>query len=326
MPAVSTEPLLPRPRRFALIGAAGFVAPRHVEAIRDTGNVLVAAVDPHDSVGHLDRHFPDCRFFTEVERFDRHLERLRRESPDERVELVSVCSPNYLHDAHVRLALRVRASAICEKPLVIKPWNLDQLAELEQEHGGRVYTILQLRHHPGLLALRERLAHAGEVRREVVLTYVTRRGAWYDVSWKGNRERSGGLAMNLGIHFFDLLIWLFGRPLAAEVHLRTRRRVAGALELERARVRWLLSVEAADLPSSVRGAGLTAHRSLTIDGEEVEFSGGFERLHTTAYEEILAGRGFGIADARPSLELVHAIGERPAERGLLPRHPALEAE
>lgn len=309
------------PLRFALIGAAGFVAPRHLRAIKETGSALVAAVDPHDSVGVLDAYFPEARFFTELERFDRHLEKLRRTA--EPVQFVSVCSPNYLHDAHVRLALRVQADAICEKPLVIRPWNLDQLAELEAEHGCRVYTIMQLRHHPALNALRERMIEERQgPRREVLLTYVSRRGPWYHVSWKGERARSGGLAMNLGIHFFDLLLWLFGPVEATELHLDDPRRMAGALELERARVRWFLSVAAEDIPPA---AGVrTAWRSLTIDGEEVEFSEGFEDLHRRAYEEILAGRGLGIDDARPSIELVHRLtsGDRPSH----PRlgvHPAL---
>ncbi len=292
---------------FALIGAAGFVAPRHLKAISETGNRLIAATDVNDSVGVLDRYFHDAAFFTEIERFDRHLEKLRRRTDAERVHWISVCSPNYLHDAHVRLALRVQAHAICEKPLVISPWNLDALAELEQEYGHRVYTVLQLRLHPSVIALRRSLAaHEGH-RKRVCLTYVTRRGPWYHVSWKGSEERSGGLAMNIGIHFFDLLLWLFGSAQASEVHLRGPDRMAGTLELARARVAWYLSVNAADLPAEYRRSGRHAHRSLTIDGEELELSEGFEDLHTRVYEETLAGRGFTIDDARPSIELVHAI-------------------
>lgn len=315
-----------QPCNFALVGAAGFVAPRHLKAIKETGNRLIAAVDPHDNVGVLDGYFPEARFFTEIERFDRHLEKLRRRSAAERMQFLSVCSPNYLHDAHVRLALRLGADAICEKPLVINPWNLDELAELEAETGRRVYTVLQLRHHPALVALRERLRTSPpRATPEVVLTYMSRRGAWYHVSWKGAPEKSGGLAMNLGVHFFDLLIWLFGPVTASAVHLAQPSRWAGLLTLERARVRWFLSVDERDLPRHVREAGKTAWRSLTIDGEEVEFSDGFTDLHTRVYEGVLAGAGFGIDEARPSIELLHAIRTaqaQPAPPGAA--HPLLE--
>jgi UDP-N-acetyl-2-amino-2-deoxyglucuronate dehydrogenase len=293
---------------FALIGAAGFVAPRHMKAIRDTGNRLVAAVDPHDSVGVLDSFFPEARFFTEIERFDRHIEKLRRRGDGERVHYVSVCTPNYLHDAHVRLALRVHAHAICEKPLVISPWNLDQLAEIEQETGCRVYSVLQLRLLPPLRELREQVARWPAGRRaEVELSYVTRRGSWYQTSWKGSEERSGGLAMNIGVHFFDLLGWIFGAVHDSELHMHSPERMAGAIEMERARVRWLLSVDAADLPDPVRAAGGHAWRSLTMDGQAIEFSEGFTDLHTRVYQDVLAGGGFGIADARPAIELVNRI-------------------
>jgi UDP-N-acetyl-2-amino-2-deoxyglucuronate dehydrogenase len=279
-----------------------------MRAIRDTGNVLTAAVDPSDSVGVLDSYFPTARFFTEIERFDRHLEKLRRTAEEDAVEYVSLCSPNYLHDAHVRLALRVKAHAICEKPLVINPWNLDQLAELEAEFGRRVYTVMQLRHQSDMIALKERLtASPPREKAEITLTYVTQRGQWYDVSWKGSPKKSGGLAMNLGIHFFDLLMWLLGPVERSELHLADARRMAGYLELERARVRWFLSVDADDLPLEARNSGKTAWRSLQMDGEELEFSSGFADLHTRVYEEILAGRGLGIADARPSIELLHRI-------------------
>ena len=295
-------------KNFALIGAAGFVAPRHLRAIKDTGSRLVAAVDPHDSVGVLDKYFSTARFFTEYERFDRHLEKLRRREVEERVDYVSICSPNYLHDAHVRLALRVRADAICEKPLVISPWNLDQLFELEQEFGKRVYTILQLRVHPDLRALHDKLQ--GEHQREkadVCLTYVTRRGAWYHVSWKGSQEKSGGLVMNIGIHFFDLLIWLFGAVEHNEVHLASADKMSGALELERARVRWYLSVDGEDLPDGYLESGRPAFRSITVDGQELEFSQSFTDLHTRVYEDILNGGGYGIEDSRPSIDVVHTI-------------------
>lgn len=300
---------------FALIGAAGYIAPRHLKAIRDTGNRLVAATDPSDSVGVIDSYFPDSRFFTEIERFDRHLEKLRRKSPAEAVRYVSICSPNYLHDAHIRLALRVKAHAICEKPLVINPWNLDQLTELEDEFGMRVYTVLQLRTHPALLDLKARLEREGaNGKRDVVLTYVTRRGAWYDASWKGREEKSGGVTMNIGIHFFDLLVWLFGAVEASEVRLRGPRRAAGCLELQRARARWFLSVDGADLPENCRRTGKVAHRSLRVDGEEIEFTEGFADLHTRVYEEILAGHGYGIADARPSIQAVYDIRHAPITR------------
>jgi UDP-N-acetyl-2-amino-2-deoxyglucuronate dehydrogenase len=296
------------PLNFAMVGVAGFVAPRHLKAIRDTGNRLIAAADPHDSVGILDGTFPEARFFTEIERFDRHLSKLRRRPEAERMHYLSVCSPNYLHDAHIRLALRLHAHAICEKPLVVNPWNLTELAELEAESGRRVYTVMQLRHHPALRALRERMLAAPAGRRhDVVLTYASRRGAWYGVSWKGSEEKSGGLAMNLGVHFFDLLLWMFGASESVALHLRTPRRMAGVLELERARVRWLLSVDDRDIPAAARAAGRSAWRSLVIDGEEVEFSDGFADLHTRVYEDVLAGGGLGIEDARPSITLVHAI-------------------
>ena len=291
---------------FALIGAAGYIAPRHMKAIADTGCELAAAVDRHDCVGMIDSYFPDARFFTEIERFDRYLEKRRRAPETEPVNYVSICSPNYLHDAHIRLALRVGADAICEKPLVVNPWNLDQLQALEQEYGRQVNTVLQLRLHPAIQKLKADRANRSD-RPEILLTYVTRRGRWYDVSWKGDMERSGGVTMNIGIHFFDMLQWIFGAPEKSTVHLREPRRYGGVLELERARVRWFLSVDAEDLPQSVREAGGYAHRSLKIDGEEVDFSHGFTELHTEVYRQILAGNGFSVADARPSIETVYGI-------------------
>jgi UDP-N-acetyl-2-amino-2-deoxyglucuronate dehydrogenase len=311
-------------KNFAMTGAAGYIAPRHMKAIRDTGNRLVAAVDPHDAVGVLDRHSFDVRFFTEVERFDRHLEKLRRGAEAERVDYVSICSPNYLHDAHIRLALRVGADVICEKPLVINPWNLDALQELEGETGRRVYTVLQLRLHPQLIALRERLAaEAAQRPHQVSLTYVTARGRWYDVSWKGSDERSGGIVTNIGIHFFDLLLWLFGEVRACEVHVRSQHRIGGFLELERAAVRWFLSTDSSDLPFAPEPGVRTTLRSITVDGSEVEFSNGFTDLHTRVYEQTLAGRGFGIADSRPAIDLSHRI--RTTEAAVVPDHlhPAL---
>ncbi len=308
---------------FALIGAAGFIAPRHLRAIRDTGNRLVAASDPSDSVGVIDSYAPDARFFNEIERFDRHLEKLRRAGEGSAVDYVSICSPNYLHDAHVRLALRVHANAICEKPLVINPWNLDQLADLEAEFGKRIYTVLQLRSMPAMGTLKQNLASARQERADVELTYVSRRGLWYDVSWKGDETRSGGVAMNIGIHFFDLMIWLFGGVEKSLVHLHDARRMGGVLELEGARVRWFLSVCEEDLPTEVRAAGGYAHRSMTLNGEEMDFSANFAELHTRVYEDILAGKGWGIADARPSIQAVYDIRHAELTTPGADAHPAL---
>jgi len=293
-------------QNFALTGLAGYIAPRHLQAIRDTGNRLVAAVDIHDSVGIIDSYFPESAFFTEFERFDRHLEMLRRGPEAERVHMVSVCSPNHLHDAHIRLALRVGADAICEKPLVLNPWNLDQLEELEEEHAQRVWTILQLRVHPALVALKAKIDAEPDRRHQVRLTYVTSRGTWYRYSWKGDSNKSGGVPTNIGVHFFDMLQWLFGPVRQHAVHVHEGERAAGCLELPRADVEWFLSLDEDDLPVEVQGQQPT-YRSITVDGEEVEFSGGFRDLHTRVYERTLAGEGFGIADARPAIELVHSI-------------------
>jgi len=307
---------------FGLIGAAGYIAPKHMQAIFDTGNSLVAAVDPHDCVGQLDSSFPNAHFFTEIERFDRFLEKCRRGPEEDHVDYISVCTPNYLHDAHVRLALRVKAHAICEKPLVIAPWNLDALEELEAESGQSVFSILQLRLLPSLLDLKAELeTRVDRERADICLTYITRRGRWYDVSWKGSHEKSGGVALNIGIHFFDLLLWLFGLANQAKVHLNQPRKMAGVLELDHARVRWFLSTDANDLPDETIRDGGYAYRSLTFDGQEVEFSNGFNNLHTRAYEEILAGRGTGINDARPAIELAHAINSSEVHQSLSDAHP-----
>ena len=303
------------PRNFAITGVAGFVAPRHLKAIADTGNHLVAAADPHDAVGVLDRFGFDVRFFTEFERFDRHLEKLRRGPEADRVHYVSICSPNYLHDAHMRMALRVGADAICEKPLVINPWNLDALQELEEETGNRVYTVLQLRLHPALVKFKEQLAQDSGRRHRVQLAYLTARGRWYDVSWKGVEERSGGIVTNIGIHFFDLLVWLFGNVESSLVHLREGKRAAGTMALQNADVEWYLSAEASDLPFEPQPGSKTTFRAIIVDGEQLEFSEGFTDLHTRVYQEVLAGRGFGIADARPSIELSHRIREAPITDG-----------
>jgi UDP-N-acetyl-2-amino-2-deoxyglucuronate dehydrogenase len=307
---------------FALIGVAGYVAPRHLRAIQDVGGRLVAATDPHDAVGRLDSLGFDIRYFPEIERFDRFLYKQHRGAGGTPVDYVSICTPNYLHDAHMRLALRNGADAICEKPLVINPWNLDQLEELEGETGHRVYTVLQLRLHPSLRALKARLdaelaaAPADRPPRyQVDLSYVTSRGAWYDVSWKGQPEKSGGIAVNIGIHFFDLLLWLFGPCHDLWVDMSELRRMSGRLELEHADVYWLLSVNQSDLPEEACAAGRTTHRSLTIDGTQVEFSEGFSDLHTEIYRATLNGNGFGISDARSSIELTYRIRTTPVTPG-----------
>ena len=312
-------------KNFAVTGVGGFVAPRHLKAISDTGNRLVAASDPHDSVGVLDRYSFDVRFFTEIERFDRHLEKLRRGPEADRVHYVSICSPNYLHDAHIRLALRVGAHAMCEKPIVINPWNLDALEKLEHESGQTVNTVLQLRLHPSLVALKQRLAAEPSARQhEVCLTYITARGAWYGTSWKGSEERSGGLVINIGIHLFDLMIWLFGPVVGCRLHQREPERMAGFIELERARVQWLLSTRMTDLPFAPEPGVKTTFRSITVDGREIEFSEGFNDLHTRVYQEMLEGRGFRIADARPSIELTHRLRHADVSKAdAASRHPLL---
>jgi len=309
------------PRNFAIIGVAGYIAPRHLKAIQETGNRLIAAADPHDAVGILDRVAFDVRYFNEIERFDRHLEKLRRGPEAQRIDYVSICSPNHLHDAHIRLALRVGADAICEKPLVINPWNLDALQDLEQETGQKVRTVLQLRVHPELVKLRERLIGERANRRQVRMTYVTSRGGWYDVSWKGREDRSGGIVTNIGIHFFDLLIWLFGKVRSSDVHLRGAHRAAGYLDLEHADVQWFLSTEAADLPFAPVAGGRSTFRSITVDGAEVEFSEGFTDLHTRIYQDVLAGGGFGIDEARPSIELTSGIRQAAIRAGGSKAHP-----
>ncbi|HEX5069204.1 MAG TPA: Gfo/Idh/MocA family oxidoreductase [Vicinamibacterales bacterium] len=298
------------PRNFAITGVAGFVAPRHLEAIRATGHRVLAAADPHDAAGVLDRYSFDVRFFPEIERFDRHLEKLKRGPEEHRIHYLSICAPNYLHDAHIRMALRVGADAICEKPIVINPWNLDALQDLERETGRRVNTILQLRLHPVIGALRRRIQAGNPAHRyRVNLRYVTARGPWYQVSWKGVKERSGGLATNIGIHFFDMLIWLFGPVQSAAVHVRDEWRTGGTLELARADVSWFLSASTADLPVRPEPGKGTSFRLITVDGDQVEFSEGFTDLHTRSYEEILAGRGYGIDEARASIELAHRVRE-----------------
>jgi len=293
-------------KRFALIGAAGFIAPRHMKAIKETGNELVAALDKNDSVGVIDSYFPEAHFFTEFERFDRHLEK-RRRATGEKVDYVSICSPNYLHDAHIRFALRIDADAICEKPITLNPWNVDALEQIVQETGRRVHTILQLRLHPAIIALRDRINNTpADRKRDIDLTYITPRGRWYMASWKGSVEKSGGVATNIGVHFFDMLQWIFGDVQYNIVHVDESNKAAGFLELAKARVRWFLSIDAHDLPKYPEEKTGT-FRSITMDGEEIEFSGGFADLHTRSYEEILAGRGFTLADAKPAVQIVSDI-------------------
>ena len=295
-------------KNFALTGASGYVAPRHLKAIKETGNHLIAALDPHDSAGVIDAYFDNAVFFTEFERFDRHIEKLRRQNGSNSVHYVSICSPNYLHDAHARFALRIGADVISEKPLVLNPWNIDALAELERDSGRKIYTVLQLRVHPSLIALREKIQKETiKTKKEICLTYITSRGPWYLVSWKGQLERSGGLATNIGIHFFDLLMWLFGPVQNSEVYLSAATKTGGSLELKNANVKWFLSIDSNDLPPEAVDKGQRTFRSITIDNEEIEFSGGFTDLHTIVYRETLAGRGFGLEEARPSIELVHDI-------------------
>jgi UDP-N-acetyl-2-amino-2-deoxyglucuronate dehydrogenase len=299
---------MPSSKNFALIGAAGYIAPRHMQAIKTTGNQLLAAFDPNDSVGVIDSHFPNADFFTEFERFDRHVDLRRRAGNGGQIDYVAICSPNYLHDSHMRFALRSGAHAICEKPLVLNPWNIDGLQDIERDTGKRVNTILQLRLHPSIVALREQVQRGPHDRKhEVDLAYVTSRGHWYLQSWKGDPKKSGGIATNIGVHFFDMLHYIFGALQANVVHLDSETKAAGYLEYQNARVRWFLSVDIEDVPGALRENGQRTYRSITVDGEEIEFSGGFTDLHNRSYEEILAGRGFGLDENRVAIETVSAI-------------------
>lgn len=305
-------------KRFALIGAAGYIAPRHMTAIRDTGNDLIAALDPSDSVGIIDSHFPEAKFFTEFERFDRHIDKLRRAGTG--VDYLSIASPNYLHDSHMRFALRSGADAICEKPLVLNPWNIDGLGEMEKDTGRKIHTILQLRLHPAIIALREKVAARHDAKFDVDLTYVTSRGNWYLQSWKGEEHKSGGIATNIGVHFYDMLHFVFGAVQHNIVHLSTPTKAAGYLEYEHARVRWFLSIDVNDVPAQRRTEGQRTYRSITVDGGEIEFSGGFTDLHTRSYSEILAGRGFGLDENRTAIQTVADI-RRAAISTTGERHP-----
>jgi UDP-N-acetyl-2-amino-2-deoxyglucuronate dehydrogenase len=293
-------------KNFALVGAAGYIAPRHLQAIKDTGNNLVAALDKFDSVGIMDSYFPKADFFTEFERFDRHIDKLKRLG--QQIDYVSICSPNYLHDSHIRFALRHHADAICEKPLVLNPWNVDALEEIEKETGKRVFTILQLRLHPNIIQLKKEIETLPSGKMvDVDLDYITSRGKWYHHSWKGDELKSGGIATNIGIHFFDMLIWVFGDVKNLQMKSYEDDSASGFIELQKARVNWKLSINENHLPGDVKAKGKRTYRSLKMNGREIEFSDGFTELHTNSYKEILAGRGFGLIDARPSIELAHKI-------------------
>ncbi|MBR0938023.1 Gfo/Idh/MocA family protein [Bradyrhizobium jicamae] len=297
-------------KTYALIGAAGYIAPRHMRAMAETGGTLAVAYDPNDSVGIMDSHFPDAEFFTEFELFDRHVDNLKRRGG--MIDFMSICSPNYLHEAHCRFALRSGSNAICEKPLTLEPKDIDGLVEIERDTGRRVSTILQLRLHPAIVALRERFAKSNR-RHKVELTYITSRGRWYYNSWKGSEVKSGGVATNIGVHFFDMLSFVFGTVSRSEAHLREAEKAAGSLECERADISWFLSLDRNDLPDGVKGKK-TTFRSITVDGKEVEFSEGFTDLHTRSYQEIVAGRGFGLDEVRPSIDIVSTFRHAPIVR------------
>jgi UDP-N-acetyl-2-amino-2-deoxyglucuronate dehydrogenase len=303
-------------KKFALIGAAGYIAPRHMKAIKETGNELIAALDPFDSVGIIDSYFPDADFFIEPERFDRHLDKLRK-SGERKIDYVSICSPNYLHDAHIRLALRNDAHAICEKPLLLNPWNLKGLEDIEAETGKNIYNILQLRHHPSIINLKEKFAAEKSNKvHDIELTYITSRGKWYHYSWKGDIKKSGGVVTNIGIHFFDMLAWIFGEMKESHVHLINENKASGLLQLEKANIKWFLSIDRNDLPQKAIENNQSTFRSIQIDENEIEFSGGFTDLHTVSYQQIINGKGFRIADARKSIEIAHKIrNQYPEQKG-----------
>lgn len=304
-------------KNFAVIGVGGYVAPRHLRAIKECGGDVLCAIDKHDSVGIMDSYFPHTHFFTEFERFDRHVDKLKREG--KQLNYFSICSPNYLHDAHIRYALRNGADAICEKPLVLNPWNLDALLSLEQECGKKVYNILQLRLHPKIIALKESVqehlkSHPNHIY-DIDLSYITSRGNWYFTSWKGDKSKSGGIASNIGIHFFDMLLWIFGEAKSSELYFESEKTMAGFLELKHARVRWFLSVDATTLPQEVKESGKPTYRSLKINQEEFEFSEGFTDLHTLSYQDIFNGGGFSAIEAQPSINLVHKLRNAPLSSG-----------
>lgn len=309
-------------KNFALIGVAGYIAPRHVKAIKDTGNNLIAVLDPFDSVGFLDSFFPEADYFSEFERFDRHIYKLKRQGI--KIDYISICSPNYLHDSHIRYALRSGSNAICEKPLVLNPWNIDALSEIEQETGHKVNTILQLRLHPSIIDLKQKIDTSPEQIYDVDLTYITSRGNWYFFSWKGDIQKSGGIATNIGIHFFDLLIWLFGEVKNHKVFLSQPNKASGYIELKNARVRWFLSIDYNDLPNEIKLQHKRTYRCITINNTELEFSEGFTDLHTESYKKILDGKGFGLNEARPSIELVYQIRNAKIETAKNDYHPFLK--
>ena len=293
-------------KRFALIGASGYIAPRHMKAIKDTGNVLVAAFDPYDGVGIIDSHFPDADFFTEFERFDRHIDKLRREGNP--IDIISICSPNYLHDAHIRFGLKSGCDVICEKPLVLNPWNVDALMDIEKETGKKVYTILQLRLHPSIIALREKVLNSPKDKRfNVALKYITSRGKWYHHSWKGDMSKSGGIATNIGVHFFDMLTWIFGDIIENRVDIHNENTASGFLKLEKADADWFLSIDYNQIPENLKLQGKRTYRTLQMEGEEIEFSDGFTELHTDSYKAILEGNGFPISVSKKAIEIVHGI-------------------
>lgn len=307
-------------KKFALIGAAGYVAPRHMKAIKDTGNELVACLDPNDSVGIIDSYFPNSSFFTEFERFDRHLDKTRREGQS--TDFISICSPNYLHDSHVRFVLRSQSDAICEKPLVLNPWNIDALQQMEKDTGQKVNTILQLRLHPSVMELKQQIEHNKPSKKlDIDLSYITSRGKWYHHSWKGNQDKSGGIATNIGVHFFDMLHYLFGQVQDNILHISTNSTAAGYLEFEHARVRWFLSIDEENLPAEAKLKALRTYRSILMDGKEFEFSGGFTELHTKSYENILQGNGFGLEDNRVAIETVAKIRNMKCEKISDFQHP-----
>ena len=293
-------------KNFGLIGAAGYIAVRHMKAIKETGNNLIAALDKFDSVGIIDSYFPDADFFTEFERFDRHVDKLKRNG--KKIDYVSICTPNYLHDSHIRFALRQQSDAICEKPLVLNPWNIDALSEIERETGKSIFNILQLRLHPAIIKLKEEVANSPKQGMyDIDLTYITSRGRWYFQSWKSEIQKSGGIATNIGVHFFDMLSWIFGNVKVSTVHISDYKRASGFLQMEKANVRWFLSLDYNDVPNEQKEKGQRTFRSITLDGKELEFSEGFTDLHTSSYKEILNGNGFKLEEARKSIEIVYAI-------------------
>jgi UDP-N-acetyl-2-amino-2-deoxyglucuronate dehydrogenase len=295
-------------KNFALIGASGYIAPRHLKAIKETGSNLIAALDPFDSVGIMDTYFPEADFFIEPERFDRHLDKLRRQNEGKRVHYVSICSPNYLHDSHIRMALRNEAHAICEKPIVLNPWNIDALQTIEKETGKNIYTILQLRLHPSIIALKKQVEEGpADKVYDIDLSYITSRGRWYQISWKGNTSKSGGVATNIGVHFFDMLSYVFGEVKENIVHYSDNLKAAGFLELKKARVRWFLSIDEKDIPNKIRATGQKTYRSITINGKEIEFSNGFTDLHTLSYQNIIDGKGFSLEDSRSAINTAFHI-------------------